>query len=99
MTLTMNSSNKKMAFGLALMLAAGAVVAGTTGAEFLSLYTLVFGWTTGYLGKAIAIGAFLIGAFAGFAKSTIMPALIGLGFALLFAIGPGVIDGIVTALI
>lgn len=99
MKLMMQSSNKQLVLGLGLFLAAGAVVAGTTGTEFLSLYNLIFGWTTGYLGKAIAIGAFLIGAFAGFAKSTIMPALIGLGFALLFAIGPGIIDGIVTALI
>jgi conjugal transfer pilus assembly protein TraA len=99
MTSIMKRSNNKLVLALALMLSAGAVVAGTTGAEFTALYTLLFGWTTGFLGKSIAIGAFLIGAFAGFAKSTIMPALIGIGFALLFAIGPGIIDGIVTALI
>jgi conjugal transfer pilus assembly protein TraA len=35
----------------------------------------------------------------GFAKSTAMPALIGIVFAVLFAIGPGIIDGIASALI
>jgi conjugal transfer pilus assembly protein TraA len=73
--------------------------AGVTGTEFQGLYQMVFDWTTGYLGKAIAIGAFLIGAFVGFAKSTIMPALIGIAFALLFSIGPNIINNMMTATI
>ena len=87
---------------MALVLALGvttAAQAGNTGVEFQALYQMVFDWTTGYLGKAIAIGAFLVGAFVGFAKSTIMPALVGIGFALLFTIGPTIITNMMTATI
>ena len=73
--------------------------AGTTGTEFGGLYNLITGWSTGYLGRTLAIAAFLVGAIVGFAKSTAMPALIGIVFAVLFAIGPGIIDGIASALI
>ena len=73
--------------------------AGTTGTEFGGLYNLVKGWTEGYLGKTLAIAAFLVGAIVGFAKSTAMPALIGIVFAVLFAVGPGIIDGIASALV
>ena len=60
---------------------------------------MLVGWSEGYLGKALAIAAFLTGAIVGFAKSTAMPALVGIIFAVLFAIGPGIIDGIASALI
>ena len=73
--------------------------AGTTGTEFTGLYNLVKGWSEGYLGRTLAIAAFLVGAIVGFAKSTAMPALVGIIFAVLFAIGPGIIDGIASALI
>ena len=73
--------------------------AGTSGTEFGSLYNLVKGWSEGFLGRTLAIAAFLTGAIVGFAKSTAMPALIGIIFAVLFAIGPGIIDGIASALI
>ena len=78
---------------------AAPALAGTTGTEFTALYNLVKGWSQGYLGRALAIAAFLVGAIIGFAKSTAMPALIGVVFAILFAIGPGIIDGIASALI
>jgi len=80
-------------------LAAVPAMAGTTGSEFESLYNLVRGWSDGYLGKTLAIAAFLVGAIVGFAKSTAMPALVGVVFAVLFSIGPSVIDGITTAVI
>ncbi|HNL42394.1 MAG TPA: hypothetical protein PKM77_09070 [Ottowia sp.] len=50
---------------------------------------MVKGWSEGYLGRTLAIAAFLVGAIVGFAKSTAMPALVGVIFAVLFAIGPG----------
>ena len=82
-----------------LFLSAHPAFAGTTGTEFGSLYNLITGWSTGYLGRTLAIAAFLVGAIVGFAKSTAMPALIGIVFAVLFAIGPGIIDGIASAVI
>lgn len=81
-----------------LMLAAPAF-AGTTGSEFGGVYNLVKGWSEGLLGRTLAIAAFLVGAIVGFAKSTAMPALVGVVFAVLFAVGPGIIDGIASAVI
>jgi conjugal transfer pilus assembly protein TraA len=91
----LNSAALFVALG---MLAFGAT-AGTTGVEFQAFFTLIEGWVQGYLGKAIALGAFLIGAVVGVAKSTVMPALAGLAFALIFTVMPGVISGMMTATI
>jgi conjugal transfer pilus assembly protein TraA len=82
-----------------MVLSIPVAVAGTTGAQFGVLYNLVKGWTTGLLGRTLAIAAFLVGAIVGFAKSNAMPALIGIIFALLFAVAPGIIDGIASAVI
>ena len=85
--------------GVGLLAVASAASAGNTGPEFQALFDLVSGWASGYLGKALAIAAFLIGAVVGVAKSTAMPALVGLAFAIVFSIGPGVITGMMTAVI
>jgi conjugal transfer pilus assembly protein TraA len=60
---------------------------------------LILGWATGYLGKAMAIAAFLFGAGFGVAKQTILPAVLGIVFALVFAVGPGIINGMLAATI
>jgi conjugal transfer pilus assembly protein TraA len=73
--------------------------AGTTGVEFQGFFDLISGWTSGYLGKGIALAALLLGAAGGLVKGTMMPALVGVGFALLFTVGPGVITGMMTAVI
>lgn len=83
----------------AFSMSAHPAFAGTSGTEFGGLYNLITGWSTGYLGRTLAIAAFLVGAIVGFAKSTAMPALIGIVFAVMFAIGPGIIDGIASAVI
>jgi len=57
------------------------------------------GWAEGYLGKALAIAAFVTGAIVGFAKSTAMPALIGIVFAIVFGLGPTIINGMFAAVI
>ncbi len=85
--------------GAGLMSITTMASAGTTGPEFQGLFDMMLGWAQGYLGKALAIAAFLVGAIVGFAKSTAMPALIGIVFAVLFSIGPGVITGMMTATI
>lgn len=81
------------------MCAVTAAQAGTTGTEFQTLHTLLAGWANGYLGKALAVAAFLFGAGYGVAKQTIVPAILGIVFALVFAVGPGIIDGMLTATI
>ena len=84
---------------LACLVFAGLTTAGTTGVEFQTLHTLLQGWAEGYLGRALAIAAFLVGAAIGFAKGTAFPALVGLVFAVVFAIGPGVINGLISGVI
>ena len=84
---------------LALVLALGAssAFAGTTGNEFQTMYTTLLDWATGYLGKAIAIAAFILGAGVGIARSSPIPALAGVVFALFMVYVPTIIDTIMTA--
>lgn len=92
--------NAQMMLGLiATLFLATIAQAGTTGTEFQALHTLLTGWANGYLGKSLAVAAFLFGAGYGVAKQTIVPAILGIVFALVFAVGPGVIDGMLTATI
>lgn len=92
-------SKNKLMMGAVLMLVAASATAGVTGVEFQTLYDMLVGWATGYLGKALAIGAFIVGAVIGFSKGTAMPALVGLVFAIVLGLGPGIIDGMLTAVI
>jgi conjugal transfer pilus assembly protein TraA len=94
-----NPAVRKSALLVGLMTAAATASASTEGTEFQDLYDMLVGWSEGYLGKALAIAAFLTGAIVGFAKSTAMPALVGVVFAVVFSIGPGIIAGMMTAVI
>jgi conjugal transfer pilus assembly protein TraA len=89
----------KFPLAISALVATSVAVAGTTGTEFQAMYNLLLGWAEGFLGKAMAIAAFLFGAGFGVAKQTILPAVLGVVFALVFAIGPGVINGMLTALV
>ena len=84
---------------VACLVFAGLTTAGTTGTEFQALHALLAGWAEGYLGRALAIAAFIVGAVIGFAKATAFPALVGLVFGVVFAIGPGIINGLISGLI
>ncbi len=82
-----------------LILVAGSALAGTTGTEFQTMYTTLLNWISGYLGKSIAIAAFIIGAGVGIARSSPIPALVGVVFALFMVYVPTIIDSIMTATI
>ncbi len=86
---------------VALLLALGATsaFAGTTGTEFQTMYTTMLNWATGYLGKAIAVAAFILCAGIGVARSSPIPALAGVVFALFMVYVPTIIDSIMTATI
>ena len=84
---------------LILALGATSAFAGTTGDEFQTMYTTLLNWATGYLGKAIAIAAFILGAGVGIARSSPIPALAGVVFALFMVYVPTIIDTIMTATI
>lgn len=91
---------KLAAAGGALALVGTSAFAGaTSGPEFQALYDMLVGWAEGYLGMALAVAAFITGAAIGFAKSTAMPALVGVVFAIVFSIGPGIITGMFGAVI
>ena len=90
-------SNAVVAVLLAVL--AGSAIAGTTGTEFQSIYTTLLNWASGFLGKSIAIAAFILGAGVGLARSSPIPALVGIVFALFMVYVPTIIDGIMTAVI
>lgn len=82
----------------ATLLAAGAI-AGTGGTEFTALETLVTGWTTGALGRALAIIAILVGAGIGIMRGGVMAMIGGIGIAVALSVAVGVVGGILTATI
>ena len=69
---------------------------GTTGTEFQGIYTKVKGWSTGYLGRLLALCTFIIGLGASIMRQTLFPALTGIGVALVVSLGPALIEGIAT---
>ena len=69
---------------------------GTTGTEFQSIYTKIKGWSTGYLGRLLALCTFIIGLGASIMRQTLFPALTGIGVALVVSLGPALIEGIAT---
>jgi conjugal transfer pilus assembly protein TraA len=99
MRMTRRSPAIATAVAVVLTLAAGSALAGTTGTEFQSMYTTLLNWVNGYLGKSIAIAAFILGAGIGIARSSPIPALIGVVFALFMVYVPTIIDSIMTAVI
>ncbi len=99
MRMTRSSPAIATAVAVVLTLAAGSTLAGTTGTEFQTMYTTLLNWVNGYLGKSIAIAAFILGAGIGIARSSPIPALVGVVFALFMVYVPTIIDTIMTAVI
>lgn len=71
-------------------------IGGTTGTEFQGIYNKVKGWSTGYLGRLLALCTFIIGLGASIMRQTLFPALTGIGVALVVSLGPSLIEGIAT---
>ena len=90
---------KSLLIGLGALLASGAAMAGTTGTEFQELYTMVQGWATGYLGRAIALVFLLIGLGIGVLRGSILGAVSCIAAAMCFLIAPSVVEAILTAVI
>jgi conjugal transfer pilus assembly protein TraA len=78
---------------------AAPVYAGTDGGEFQNMFNKINGWIGGYLGKVVALAAFVIGISYGAIKQNYVVALGGVLAALLIITVPGVINSTVTALI
>lgn len=86
-------------FLVAFVIMVSKAYAGTGGTEFTEIYTLVQGWTQGFLGKTIAVSAFLVGMAIGIVRQSLMSIALGIGGAMAIYYTPNIIDGIVTALI
>ena len=99
MSKTRSSTALNTTLAIVLTIAAGSALAGTTGTEFQTMYTTLLNWATGYLGKSIAIAAFILGAGIGIARSSPIPALAGVVFALFMVYVPTIIDSIMTAVV
>lgn len=95
--------NPRSMMMLCLMLAITFMVAvaqaATTGPEWQSMAEMVLGWIEGWLGIFIAASGFTLGMVIGLSKGTAMPCLVGVAFAIACVMGPGIIQGMFTALI
>lgn len=75
----------------------GTASAGTNGAEFQALYTWLNGVVTGYGGKAAAMASIGIGAIFSVGRSSPLPILGGVAFAIFLQYVPTIVTGILTA--
>jgi len=73
--------------------------AGSGGTEFQSVYQCLMDWTQGSLGKAIALGFFLVGLGAGLMRQSLISIVIGVAAALSVNYLPGIMDALVTGII
>ena len=87
----------KYAAPVAAVAVAGSALAGTGGAEFSDLKDLFEGWSTGILGRILAVGALLIGIAFGLVRQSVIAAVVGIAVAVVLSYGPTVISNIVTA--
>ena len=90
---------KKSLLLVSLLTASSMAFAGTTGEEFQTLYELVNDWSTGYLGRAIAVIFRWVGLGVGVLRGSLIGAVGCLGAAMCLLIAPTVIEGILTAVI
>jgi len=101
MKISVENFSRALVAALAVAIAAAlffpdTALGGTTGTEFQSIYTKVKGWSTGYLGRHLALCTFVIGLGASIMRQTLFPALTGIGVALVVSLGPALIEGIAT---
>jgi conjugal transfer pilus assembly protein TraA len=76
--------------------AAGAGGGGNDGnTEFGQIYQTIRGWVGGYLGKLLALFAFLVGLFFGAIKQNFIMALGGVGIAIMIAVMPGLMENLI----
>ncbi len=95
-----DSSMKKqklLAIGL-FALCSAAALAGTDD-TFSGLSEMIIDWAEGSLGLTLSVIALVFGIGAGVAKGTVVPAVIGIAFAMVCSMGPGIIQSLFTAII
>lgn len=73
--------------------------AGTDGAAFKDVWVLLTGWIKGYLGRVICGAMILVGVVAGIARQSLMSFAVGIAAGLGLYNLPGIVDGIMTAIL
>lgn len=82
-----------------LLVLALPAIAGTAGTEFQQMYDMLEGWTTGMLGKTIALSSFLVGMGFSVVRQSLVPVAVGIGAAASLAYTPEILGSIITAVI
>jgi conjugal transfer pilus assembly protein TraA len=101
--MSLNKTTRAIIVATVLVSVGISAMASTSGggsggsSEFGQLFNTLNSWVTGFLGKALALFAFVIGAGMGLARSNLMPAIIGIVFALFLSLGPNIISSMFTA--
>lgn len=90
---------KSLALLLTLTTVSSAALASQTGTEFSMLYDIVYNWSTGYLGRSIALIFLLVGLGVGVIRGSIMGAVGCVAAAICLVVAPEVVEGILTAVI
>lgn len=88
---------KEVIVAAMLTAVAVSVSAGNGGQEFTEVYDMLVDWSTGTLGKIIALAALIVGIGFGLVRQSVIAAVIGVSMALVLNFGPTVIDGILVA--
>ena len=90
---------KSFALLLTLTTVSSTALASQTGTEFSMLYDIVYNWSTGYLGRSIALIFLLVGLGVGVIRGSIMGAVGCVAAAICLVVAPEVVEGILTAVI
>lgn len=88
---------KGAALGLVVWLQAQTARAASDGSEFEGLYELVSQWSTGFLGKTIAVAFLLVGLGMGVIRGSVMAVVAAIAAAAALILLPGIVDAMFTA--
>lgn len=88
---------KGAALGLVVWMQAQAARAASDGSEFEGLYELVSQWSTGFLGKTIAVAFLLVGLGMGVIRGSVMAVVAAIAAAAALILLPGIVDAMFTA--
>ncbi len=80
-----------------MLLIAEPAHAASTGSEFTELYTMLSGWATGALGKAIAIAFLIVGLLTGLVRGSVIGAVTSIGAGVALLMLPSIVDAMFTA--
>lgn len=89
---------KKIGAFIATMSATFSAYAATEigSTAFQSLYEMLEAWSTGYLGKSIALTFLLVGLAVGVIRGSIMGAIACIACAMALLVGPDIVSAILT---